>query len=246
MTAPKKGRNAWAISLVAMGLTVMLYTLIFSFYRIGDYLVALALALLVGRVAYIMASGLDTSKHPKQEPLPKTGDEAVDGLIQKGQEMLTLIRQENDMIPDETLSAQMDELESVTNRIFKTVIEQPSKAPQIRRFMEYYLPTTLKMLSGYRRMDERKVTGENSNKTKQQVARSMDIILKAFNKQLDTMFQDDMLDISTDIDVLETMLKQDGLIDSGLHGDAGAQAQAAAATAETAAATAEAFMKDKQ
>ena len=130
--------------------------------------------------------------------------------------MLAQIRKENDLIPDAELSVQMNQLENVANRIFHTVAEQPAKAPQIRRFMDYYLPTTLKMLTGYRKMDERQVKGQNANETRAQIREAMDTVLKAFDKQLDALYQDEMLDISTDIDVMETMLRQDGLIDGGV------------------------------
>ena len=196
---------------------MVLFSLIFKLYRWQHYIIAAGVAVLVGRIVFIMAQGVDTSKKaPAQQPIPKTGDAAVDSLVQKGQEMLLQIREENDLIPDPELSRQMEQLDDVANRIFRTVAEQPQKAPQIRRFMDYYLPTTLKMLQGFRKMDERKVEGENADSTRWQIRQAMDVVLKAFDKQLDTMYQDDMLDISTDIDVLETMLRQDGLIDSGI------------------------------
>lgn len=203
-----------------MGAAVVIYSLVFKLFRWQHYLIAAGVALLVGRIAFIMAQGVDTGKQaPAQQPIPKTGDAAVDSLVQKGQEMLQEIREENARIPDAALSAQMDRLDDVANRIFRTVAEQPGKAPQIRRFMDYYLPTTLKMLAGYRKMEERKVSGENAEATRAQIREAMDVVLRAFDKQLDTMYQDDMLDISTDIDVLETMLRQDGLIDSGIKGE---------------------------
>jgi 5-bromo-4-chloroindolyl phosphate hydrolysis protein len=165
-----------------------------------------------------MAQGLDTSKEaPVQQPIPKTGDAAVDSLVDRGQELLAQIRKENELIPDVDLTDQMNRLDDVANRIFHTVAEQPQKAPQIRRFMDYYLPTTLKMLSGYRKMDERKVSGKNAEETRAQIREAMDTVLKAFDKELDALYQDDMLDLSTDIDVMETMLRQDGLIDSGIQ-----------------------------
>jgi len=195
----------------------VLFSLIFKLYRWQHYIIATGVAILVGRIIFIMAQGVDTGKKaPAQQPIPKTGDAAVDSLVQKGQEMLLQIREENDLIPDPELSRQMEQLDDVANRIFRTVAEQPQKAPQIRRFMDYYLPTTLKMLQGFRKMDERKVEGENAESTRWQIRQAMDVVLKAFNKQLDTLYQDDLLDISTDIDVLETMLRQDGLIDSGI------------------------------
>lgn len=216
-TAPR----AYAAAFIAMGAALVLYSLIFKLYRWQHYVIAAAVALLIGRVVFIMAQGVDTSqKAPEQRPIPKTGDAAVDSLVQKGQEMLQQIREADDAIPDPELSQKIVRLEDVANRIFRTVADQPQKAPQIRRFMEYYLPTVLKLLAGYQKMDERQVTGENARATRKQIQDAMDVVLKAFDKQLDTMYQDDMLDLSTDVDVLETMLRQDGLIDSGLHGDA--------------------------
>ena len=215
----KNDTKAYVISFIAMGAVVVLYSLIFPMYRWQHYLIVAGIALLVGRVVFIMAQGLDTSKEaPVQQPIPKTGDNAVDSLVEKGQEMLAEIRKENDLIPDAQLTAQMNQLDKVANQIFHTVAEQPAKAPQIRRFMDYYLPTTLKMLTGYRKMDERQVKGENANEARAQIREAMDTVLKAFDKQLDALYQDELLDISTDIDVMETMLRQDGLIEGGVKG----------------------------
>lgn len=127
------------------------------------------------------------------------------------------IRSENDACPSLKISEQIDTIESIANQIFKAVIEQPKKAPQIRRFMDYYLPTTLKMLVAFRRMEEGNVTGESADNARQRIRESLDMVIEAFNKQLARLYEDDALDITTDIDVLETMLKQDGLIDSGLR-----------------------------
>ena len=218
MKKKKNNGKALTVAFIAMGLAVAIYSLLFPLHRWQHYIIATGVMALVGRVAYIMAQGVDTSKEaPVQQPIPKTGDSTVDSLVEKGQEMLAEIRRENDLIPDAELTAQMDQLEDVANRIFHTVAEQPSKAPQIRRFMEYYLSTTLKMLTGYRKMEERQVSGENAAATRAQIRKAMDVVLHAFDKQLEALYQDDMLDLSTDIDVMETMLRQDGLIDSGLN-----------------------------
>ena len=220
----KNDGKAYVISFIAMGAVVALYSLIFPMYRWQHYLIVAGIALLVGRVVFIMAQGLDTSKEaPVQQPIPKTGDSAVDSLVEKGQEMLAEIRKENDLIPDAQLTDQMNQLDKVSNQIFHTVAEHPEKAPQIRRFMDYYLPTTLKMLTGYRKMDEREVKGANANETRAQIRDAMNTVLKAFDKQLDALYQDEMLDISTDIDVMETMLRQDGLIENGVKSQAQAK-----------------------
>ena len=222
MQQKKKNPKAYVIAFLVIGVALAGYSLIFPFYRWQHFLIGIGVALLLGRIVFIMAQGLDVSKEApaqQQQEIPKTGDAAVDSLVEKGQEMLREIRHENELIPDEKLSAQMEQLDDVANRIFHTVAEHPGKAPQIRRFMDYYLPTTLKMLQGYRKMDERQVSGTEADATRSQIRQAMDVVLKAFDKQLHALYQDDMLDLSTDIDVMEAMLKQDGLVESGLKGD---------------------------
>ena len=124
----------------------------------------------------------------------------------------------HDAITDEALSGQMDELERLCVQIFTTVAEKPGKAPQIRKFMNYYLPTTLKMLASYRTMDERGVSVEDMTSARAETIRGMNMVLTACQKQLDNLYRDTMLDVSTDIDVLEQMLKRDGYTESDLKG----------------------------
>ncbi len=130
--------------------------------------------------------------------------------------MLRQIRAENDAIPDEALSKQMDELSRKCVQIFRTVAEKPGKATQIRKFMNYYLPTTLKMLTNYRTMQQRGVSEKDMAEARETLTRGMDMVLTACQKQLDNLYKDNMLDVSTDIDVLEQMLKRDGFTDSGV------------------------------
>lgn len=226
-TSPGKG---WAAGFITAGIVGLAYASIFPLHRPLHYVIMAAVVVAFGGLAQIMGSGLDTSKKAASvEDLPVTGNEAVDRIVKRGQDMLKAIREENEKIPDPVLSRQMDEMDSIANRIFKTVIEQPGKAPQIRRFMEYYLPTTLKMLTGYRKMDERGIGGDSADQTRRKIESAMEVVLSAFKKQLDTLYQDDMLDISTDIDVLETMLKQDSLIGKETYvggGNAAGEAQA--------------------
>lgn len=218
----EKGRRAgW----IAFGATALLYAAIFPLYRIGDFILAAALSFLVGKVVSIMGSGLDLTTHNKEdaakkaqevEELPLSGNDAADAMISRGQEMLHQIREENDAIPDQVLSGQMDELEQLCVQIFKTVAEKPAKAPQIRKFMDYYLPTTLKMLANYRTMSNRGVSVNDMTEARSTVIRGMGMVLTACQKQLDNLYKDDILDVSTDIDVLEQMLKRDGFTEGEL------------------------------
>ena len=192
----------------------------------------------VGAVASIMGSKLDTTMHNKRDierqqqeevlrkaeeerrkkaeasRIPLTGDQQADNVILKGQEMLNTIRDENILITDETLSAQMDTLSDKCIQIFRTVSEEPAKAPHVRKFMNYYLPTTLKVLANYRTMQERGVSYQDMSQARESAVRCMNMVLTACQKQIDALHKENMLDISTDIDVMEQMLKRDGYTDN--------------------------------
>lgn len=232
----RKGRKA---GIIAAGVTVVLYAMLFPLYRIADFVICGLLALLAGKVIGAMGEGLDLTTHNRQdqkaqpkpvEELPLSGNGEADAVIAKGQEMLHTIRAENDAITDEVLSGQMDELERLCVQIFTTVAEKPQKAPQIRKFMNYYLPTTLKMLASYRTMNDRGVSVTDMTEARATTIRGMGMVLTACQKQLDNLYKDTMLDVSTDIDVLEQMLKRDGYADGGL-GQVPAGAGKASATA---------------
>ena len=128
--------------------------------------------------------------------------------------MLNTIREENILITDETLSAQMDTLYDKCQTIFRIVSEEPSKAPQVRKFMNYYLPTTLKVLANYRTMQERGVSYYEMSQARESAVRCMNMVLTACQKQVDALHKENMLDFSTDIDVMEQMLRRDGYVDN--------------------------------
>lgn len=147
---------------------------------------------------------------PKEEEKP-TGNAELDKMISDGKKAISEMKRLDDAIEDEKISQDIRRLETVCQKIFDQVRADPAKLPQIRQFMDYYLPTTLKLLNAYDRMDSAGVAGENISGTKGKVENIMGTIVTAFEKQLDGLFGADALDISTDISVLETMLAREGL-----------------------------------
>lgn len=150
---------------------------------------------------------------PKPEPEPAKPLTEEEALVAEGRKAMRELRLLNDLIEDTELSVQMDRLEQVGEAIFRHIEEHPEKAPRIRKFMNYYLPTTLKLLESYYRMSKQGVAGVNIQGTMDSVRYIMGTIVAAFEKQLDNLFGDVALDISTDVTVLENMLKQEGLTD---------------------------------
>lgn len=156
---------------------------------------------------------------PEVRSAPSTGDARADEVIRRGRQMIQQIKRENVAITDPVLTAQMDELEQRCSQIFDTVTDSPDKAPMIRKFMDYYLPTTLKMLASYRTMTQRGVSYQALIQARDNLVRAMDMVLTATRKLQDNLYRGEMLDMSTDIDVLEQMLMRDGFKD-GAEADA--------------------------
>ena len=135
----------------------------------------------------------------------------MDALMAERDRAVSEMRRLNDSIEDAKISRQIDHMERVTQKIFAHVAENPKKLPQIRRFLNYYLPTTLKLLNAYDRMDDAGVAGANIDGTMGKIEAMLDTVVLAYDKQLDALFADEALDISTDITVMEQMLSQEGL-----------------------------------
>ena len=135
-----------------------------------------------------------------------TGDETVIRQIEEGRETLRRIHASNEAIPDPELSEEIRRMEAAGGAIFDALEKDVTKASQVRRFMTYYLPTTDKLLSRYRELQNVASGGENVNRAMDSIRRSMGMVATAFEKQLDALYKDSALDIETDIEVLETML----------------------------------------
>ncbi len=218
----KKGRKAGNI---AFWVTFLLYSLVIHPFGPGRFIVGVVLAGIVSKIIRTMASGLDLTTHNKQDAVPEslekvskdTGNPEVDALLAKGREMIAQIRAENKKIPDEGLTGKLTRLETLCGDIFRAVYEKPAKAAQIRKFMDYYLPTTLKMVKAYRTLGENNVYGAEADAARKRIDDALGIVLKGCQKLLTNLYRDDMLDITTDIDVLEQMLKRDGLTESDLQ-----------------------------
>ncbi len=121
------------------------------------------------------------------------------------------IREVNDRIDDKVISDKIDRIEMLTRRIFEMVRTRPEKEGQIRKFMNYYLPTTLKLLDSYAMLEAQGIEGENISAAKQKIEGIMDTLIEGFEKQLDLLFSAQAMDINSDIQVLESMMAADGL-----------------------------------
>ena len=164
--------------------------------------------------AYFAAA--NAAKQPQEAPAPAEG---YDGVLRQ-------IRDLNDRIADEALSAKIDRLEQVSGSIFKAIEDDEDKRAAAGKFLNYYLPTTLKLLENYAAFEEAGVSGENLSQAKAKIEKTMDSIVAGFEHQLDELYRTDAMDIDSDIRVMETMLRRDTASvadDFGLNGGSAVQ-----------------------
>ena len=140
----------------------------------------------------------------------------VQKIVQAGDEYVRRIKAANDAIPGEVISAKISRMELLVDRIFDRVEQNPDSVNDMRRMMDYYLPTTMKLLEAYEELDVQPVQGENIISSKKEIEDTIDTLNIAFEKLLDSLFQDTAWDVSSDISVLHTMLAQEGLTEDGL------------------------------
>ncbi len=172
-----------------------------------------------------------TREAPAAQQAAPTGDTKIQGIVKEGQDYIANIRRINDQIPGDEMSAKLFQLESIMQRIFQQVENEPECADDLKKFMNYYLPTTTKLLNAYVDLDKQPEVGDNITKTKKEIEDAIDVINSAFENLLDSLFQDMAWDISSDISVMKTMMAQDGLTDGGIRDVDVQQTQAQSATA---------------
>ena len=192
----------------------VVYALAFDLYRPTHFIFAAVLSagvyLLLRAVCKDEEYEVEIPDPPKPESA-STGNPELDKMIRDGALAVEEMKRLDENIEDEKISQAIRKLEQTSQAIFQQVREAPEKLPQIRKFMDYYLPTTLKLLNAYDRMGSAGVSGENIDGTMGKIETMMDTVVKAFDKQLDALFADEALDISTDITVMENLLAQEGL-----------------------------------
>ena len=150
------------------------------------------------------------------QPEPESQPEEPPKGMEREEAVLSEIRALNDAIEDEEMSRKIDRIGEITGKIFAYLREKPDKEGQLRSFLSYYLPTTLKILGSYAQMEAQGIEGENISAAKERIEGMMDKVVDGFEKQLDRLFQDDAMDITTDVEVLERMLDKDGLGGTGM------------------------------
>lgn len=199
--------------------------LIFPLYRIWALLLTVGVC---SFVAYLL--GLNASRNEKKAEAEaaaaadaahkaaevkkaekKSYGPEIDPIVEEGDRALGEMGRLYMSIKDPEVRVKINELMRITDKIKQDAIEDPSDIPQIKKFMNYYLPTTIKLLNAYDRMSSQGIEGETLDKSMKSINEMLDAAIDAFKKRLDSLFANQALDIETDIDVMNQMLAREGL-----------------------------------
>lgn len=211
----KQKDNSKKAGLVAFGVTLLAYALVFPFHKLGHFITGGLLAAAAGWVVKTMATpmkGLD--RHAKSKAVLDVTiieDEYARGVVEKGVEMLDRFKTERDAINEYVFTRRINEIRENLDKVLRQIIDDPDKAHRIRKMNSYYLPTSLKLLESYRSAKTQGASYMAVSGTREDVLSMLDQLAGALSQVLDAMLKDDLEDMDIEIDVFERMLKSDGL-----------------------------------
>ena len=209
----KQIKRASPIPFYGAAAVIALYALVFPLYRLVDYLILLAVgAAAVFGLRLVFKGTVETVELPA-EPI-STGDADIDALLREGEIAVAEMKKLHDAIAEPSVRSEIAAIIDVTDKIFKDVIDDPTDYRAVRRFADFYLPTTMKLLYAYERFGRGGATGESIDATLARIEDALRQIHASYEKQYDALFKNQALDIETDIMVLEALLKRDGLLAS--------------------------------
>ena len=211
------------VPLYAVAALWLLRAITGNLYSFGQILGTVLLSVLVYIILRLFfPDKLVTEEAPKEEApkepqaeaaTPPKEETELDRVLRQGRESVEQIRKRNDEIPDFKLSAKIRQLELLTEKIFDFVRQHPENLKQIRQFLDYYLPTTLKLLGQYVELQNQQYRAGNIDEGMKKIEDMLDTVIVAFQKLLDSLFESSVVDITADIQVMENLMAAEGLND---------------------------------
>lgn len=209
-------------AIYAFAFSWLLLSLIVPLYKVWGLLLTLGVCCFVSflagrgsakkRKAAQEAERREAEKKAAQTPASKKSyGLEVDPILEEANRALSEMGRLYTSIKDPEVRGKINEIMRVTDKIAQDAIADPSDIPQIKKFMNYYLPTTIKLLNAYDRMSSQGIEGDNLGKSMKNINEMLDAAIAAYKKRLDSLFANQALDIETDIDVMNTMLAREGL-----------------------------------
>ena len=199
------------VPVLIIGVVWIFWALIFPLYLWHHFLIVGATSFLAYLLCTLFFKPKAIALTWEDRELERTGDEAVDTLLSEGEKFIRELSRMGNTIQDKKMKAELSMLIITCEKLFTTITEHRNLAGQLKRFSSYYMPTTQKLAQTFRNTERNGGLGENAAHIKTNILDAMHMINDAFTQQLDSLYGNVDLDISTEVEVLDTMLKKSGL-----------------------------------
>ncbi len=223
----KSNKNSPIGYIYGFALAWLVMALLFPLHELAGMIITLVISLLsaflIGRLSARRSRKKAAKRQKAQEQAEanlaaarkgqaiKSYGPEIDPILAEGRRALSEMGRLYSSIKDPEVRKNINELMRITDKITQDAIADPSDIPQIKKFMNYYLPTTIKLLNSYDRMSSQGIEGENLSRSMSNINEMLDDAIVAYKKRLDSLFENQALDIETDIEVMNTMLAREGL-----------------------------------
>lgn len=198
------------IPVYAIGGIWLIYAVLFPMYRWTDFLIATVLS--VG--AYIVLSRIIPPKIElvEEEPEPiRTGNAAHDAQLQQWQSYSRELAALRKQIANTEIGARLDSILASADEMFELFKSDADKFRLVRTFSTYYFPTTISLMKRYEDYEDNASQGPNVRDAMQKIEAAAGKIEQAFADALDRLYRDEALDTEVEVEVMEQMLRKDGL-----------------------------------
>ena len=161
-----------------------------------------------GKTLYLDENRYTPAEDPQPAPRDVQAGSEAEIFRREGAEFLEYLRRSTGKLGAGT-DEELAQMRRTCAAILGFVNNHPEQMPRVRRFREYYLPTTRKLLDTAQGLGEAEV--QHAQEIRRDITGILHTLNEAYSKLYDVLLQDVSLDVSTEIDTLETMLRQDGL-----------------------------------
>lgn len=203
-------RKRSVIPVYGMAAVWLIYCLLFPLFRLTDFLILVIVSIAAYFVLSLLFPGKKELVKEPEKPV-SSGNAEIDLLLQEGKKAAGEMCRLRDAIREPGVKEKIDQIITVTEKIFKDVLDDPADYRQVKHFADFYLPTTIKLLQTYDLMGRVEDGGSNVKATLTRIDDILSATLEGYKKQLDALFANEALDIETDIEVLKSMMKKEGL-----------------------------------
>ena len=213
----KRRKNSSVAPIYTVAAVFLIYSFMWPIYNIGRLIAAAVLAFVGFMAVRALTSGKAAKageETPEAEPKAQKAEDKkyspeVQAIIDEGKRAQSELGRLYASIPDVEVKHKIRDIMEVSDKIIEDAIDDPSDVPQIKKFLDYYLPTTIKLLNAYDRMGAQGIEGEHISGTMKSISEMLDTAIEAYHKLLDSLFANQALDVETDIEVMNTLLKRE-------------------------------------